>query len=74
MAYEFIKPGQKLYADCPECGEELEISLDIAKKQDKMTLVCSKCGKQTVINSRKILQDLEAQVKAMMHKNTSKKR
>ena len=65
MAYDYIKPGQKLQFDCLGCGKELEIDVDTAKTQEKMTIVCEKCGKENKLNTKKIMEDLDKRLREM---------
>ena len=65
MAYDMIKPGQKLYFDCPGCGHQLEIDVDSAKTQDTMIITCDKCGKNNKMNTKKIMEDLVKRIQTL---------
>lgn len=72
MAYEYIPKGQKLHPRCKTCGKEIVVDVDSAKSRDTMIIVCDNCKNENKLDTRKLLEDLDKQIRAQLQKTFGK--
>ena len=68
MAYEYISKGQKLHPKCKNCNKEIVLDVDKAKNNDDITIVCNNCKTENTFNAKKLLGDLDKQIREHLRK------